>query len=70
VERADQVLARRDVDRGLAAHGGIRHAQQRGRDQHHLDAAQPGGGDKPGQVGGRSPAEADDAVGACKPMVG
>ena len=63
VERADQVLALGDVDGGLAAHRGVGHAEQRGRHQHDADAAQPGRGDEPGQVGGRSPADADDAVG-------
>ena len=63
MERADQVLALGDVDGGLAAHGGVSHTEQRGRDQHHPDAAQPGRGDEPGQVGGRSPADADHAVG-------
>jgi hypothetical protein len=62
VERADQVLALVDVDRGLPAHRGVGHAEQRGRDQDDLDAAQPGRGDEAGQVGGRSPADADDAV--------
>ena len=52
------------VDAGLAADGGVDHAEQRGRHQHHPDAAQPGRGDEPGQVGGRSPADADDGVGA------
>ena len=62
VERADQVLALVDVDRGLAAHRGVGHAEQRGRDQDDLDPAQPGRGDEAGQVGGRSAADADDAV--------
>ena len=63
VERSDQVLALGDVDGGLAAHGGVGHPEQRGRDQDDLDAAQPGRGDEPGQVGGCSPADADHAVG-------
>jgi len=63
VERADQVLACCDVDGGLAAHRGVGHGEQRGRDQDHADAAEPGRGDEPGQVGGRSAADADHAVG-------
>ena len=62
MERADQVLALGDVDRGLAADRGVGHAQQRGRDQDHGDAAQPGRGHESGQVGSRSPADADDAI--------
>ena len=64
VERADEVLALVRVDAGLAADGRVDHAEHRRR---HLDdphAAQPGGGDEPGEVGDRSPAEADDGVGA------
>ncbi len=63
VERADQILAFGDVDGGLAAHRGVGHAEQRGRDEDHADAAEPGRGDEPGQVGGRSTADADHAVG-------
>ena len=67
VERADQVLARRDVHRGLAADRGVDHRQQRGRHQHQPHPAQPGGGDEPGQVGGGPAADADDRVGAGDP---
>jgi hypothetical protein len=62
VERADQVLALGDVDRGLPAHRGVGHAEQRGRDQDGGDTAEPGRGDEASQVGGRSPADADHAV--------
>ena len=62
VERADQVLSRVGVDAGLAADRGVDHAQQRGGHVHDVHAAQPGGGGESGDVGGRSPAEADDRV--------
>ena len=62
MERADQVLARVGVDAGLPADGGVDHAEQRGRHVHDVDSAQPGGGGEAGDVGGRSPAEADDRV--------
>ncbi len=64
VERADQVLAGVGVDAGLAAHRGVDHAEQAGGHLHHADPAQPGGGDEAGQVGHRSPADADHDVGA------
>ena len=64
VEGADQVLALGGVDAGLAAHRGVDHAQQRGRDVDDLDAAQPGGGDEAGQVGDGAAADGDDGVGA------
>ena len=63
VERADQVLARRDVDRGLAADRRVDHAEQRRRHVDDGHAAQPGRGGEPGEVGRRSPADADHAVG-------
>ena len=64
VERADQVLALRRVDAGFAAGGRVDHRQQRGRAVHVAHAAHPCGGDEPGQIGGRSPADAHDRVGA------
>ena len=62
MEGADQVLAGVGVDAGLAADGGVHHGQQRGRHVHDVDAAQPGGRDEAGDVGGRPPAEADDGI--------
>ena len=62
VEGADEVLALGDVDGGLAADRGVDHAEQRGGHQHGAYAAQPGRGGEPGQVGGGSPADADDRV--------
>ena len=70
VERPDQVLALGDVDGRLAADRGVDHAEQRGRHQHDADAAQPGGGDEPGQVGDGPAADADDHVGAADPVRG
>ena len=64
VERADEVLALVRVDAGLAADGRVDHAEHGRRHLHDADAAQPGGGDEAGEVGDRSPAEADDGVGA------
>ncbi len=55
------------VDAGLAADRGVDHGEQRGGDVHDPHAAHPRGGDEPGQVGGRSPAEADDRVGSGQP---
>ena len=49
---------------GLAADGGVDHAEHGRRHLHDLDAAQPGRGDEAGEVGHRAPAEADDRVGA------
>ena len=62
VEGPDEVLALARVDRRLAADRGVDHAEQRGRDLDDAHAAQPGGGDEPGEVGRRSPAEADDDI--------
>ena len=64
VEDADEVLALVGVDAGLAADGRVDHAEHRGRHLHDAHAAQPGRGDEAGEVGDRSPAEADDGVGA------
>ena len=63
-ERADEVLALGGVDAGLAADGGIDHAEHGRGHLHDLHAAQPRRGDEAGEVGHRSPAEADDRVGA------
>ncbi len=62
VEGAHQVLAFGGVDAGLAAHGGVHHAQQAGGHVDDLDAAQPGGGHKAGEVGDRAAAHGDDGV--------
>ena len=67
VERADQVLAGRGVDAGLAADRGVDHAEQRRRYLHHAYAAQPARGDEPGQVGHRAAADTDHRVGTGEP---
>jgi hypothetical protein len=70
VERADQVLPLGDVDRGLAADRRVHHAEQRGGNVHDRDAAQPGRGDEPGQVGRRAAADRDQRVGPSEPVLG
>ena len=62
MEGADQVLACIGVDAGLAADRGVHHGEQRGRHVHDVDAPQPRGRGESGDVGGRSPAEADHGV--------
>ena len=64
VEAADQVLALRGVDAGLAADCGVDHAEHRGRHGDQPDAAQPGRGDEAGQIGGGAAAEPDHRVGS------
>ena len=62
VEGAHEVLALGRVDPGLAAHGGVDHAEQGGGHVHHAHAAQPRGGHEPREVGDRSPAHGHDRV--------
>ena len=62
VERAHQVLALRQVDRGLAADGGVDLREQRGRRLHDGDAAVVHRRGEPGGVAHHSPAERDDRV--------
>ena len=64
MEGADEVLALGGVDSGLAAHGGIDHAEDGGGDVDDLDPAQPSGGDESAEVAHRSPADGHDGVGA------
>ena len=70
VERADEVLARIGVDAGLSADGGIHHREQCRRHVHDVDSTQPCGGGESRNVGGRSPAEADDGVLAAQARCG
>jgi hypothetical protein len=49
-EGADEVLAGREVEAGLAADGGVHHGEQGGRHLHERDAAQPRGRDEAGEV--------------------
>jgi hypothetical protein len=67
VERADRVLARRQVDARLPADPGVDHPHERRRHRDPGDAAQVGGGDEPGHVGGGAATEADDHVAALDP---
>ena len=64
MEGADQVLAVRGVDRGLAADRGIDLRQQRGRHLHVVDAAAHGRGGKAGQIADHAAAERDHQVAA------
>ena len=63
-ERADEVLPARVVDAGLAADGGVHHAEEGRGNVDEVDAAQAGRGGEAGQVGDDAAAEADDEVGA------
>ena len=63
-ERSDEVLALGRVHARLAADGRVDHAEHGRRHLHDLDAAQPGRRHEAGEVGDRSPAEADHGVGA------
>ena len=67
MEGADEVLAGAGVDAGLAADGGVDHAEQRGRHVHDPDAAQPGRGDEAAHVGRRTAADRHHGVGAREP---
>ena len=57
VEGADQVLALRQVDRGLAADGGVDHGQQRGWQLQERYAAHPAGGGEAGEVADHAAAQ-------------
>ena len=67
VERADEVLALGGVDPGLAADGGVHHAEQGRRHLHDPDPAQPGRRDEAREVGHRAATDPDDGVGAGEP---
>jgi hypothetical protein len=64
VEGAHQVLADGQVDAGLAADGGVDHAEQGGGQVDQRHAAEPGGGREPGRVGGAAAADRHHRVGA------
>ena len=61
-ERADEVLALRQVDAGLAADRRVDHPQQRRGHVDHRHAAMPHRGGEAGDVGDHPAAEADDDV--------
>ena len=60
MERADEILAARRVDAGLAADRGVDHREQRRRHLHDWDAAHVRRGDESGQVANDAAAERDD----------
>jgi hypothetical protein len=60
VERADEVLALRDVDRRLAADGGVDLPDERRRDRDPRNAAEVDRSGETGEVGERAAAERDD----------
>ncbi len=62
MERADQVLALRQVDRGLAADGGVDLREQRGGRLHDRDPAVVDGRGEAGRVAHHSPAQRDHHV--------
>ena len=62
VKGPDEVLARHQIDARLAAHRGVDHRQQRGRDGGELDSAQIDRGGEPGVIGRRAAADADDGA--------
>ena len=64
VERADVVLAGAEVDRHLAADGGVDLGEQRRRHLDEPDAAQKGRGDVAGEVADHAAAERHDDVAA------
>ena len=67
MEGADQVLAVRRVDAGLAADRGIDLRQQRRRDLHEVHAAPGDRGGEAGEVADDAAAERDDEVAALEP---
>ena len=62
MEGADQILAERRVDRGLAADAGIDLREQRRRDLHQPYAAPQRGGAEAGEIADHAAAERDDDV--------
>ena len=58
----------RQIDRGLAAHRGIHHRQQRGGQLHAVDATHPAGRGKAGEVADHATAECIDAGIATRPQ--
>ena len=62
VECAEQILALRRIDPGLAADGGIHLRQQRGRHLHEIDAAAQDRGRKAGEIADHAAAERNDEI--------
>ena len=68
VEGADQVLAARVVDAGLATDGGVHHRQQGGGNLHHGDTPQPGGCGKTAHVTHHTAAEGHEQGAPLQPL--
>jgi hypothetical protein len=64
MEDADEVLAARTVDAGLAADGRVDLRQQRSRDLHEVHAAAHDAGGKSGQIANNTATERDDDIAA------
>ncbi len=64
MKRADQILALRGVDAGLAADRGVHLRQQRRRHLHEVEAAPHAGGGKAGKIADHAAAERDDQIAA------
>ena len=62
MKRAEQVLALRRIDAGLAADGGIHLRQQRGRHLHEIDAAAQDRRRETGEIADHAAAERDDEI--------
>ena len=62
MEGADQVLAVRRIDAGLAADRGIDLRQQGGRHLHEIDAAAQDRGREAGEIADHAAAERDDEI--------
>src|SRR3989441_9831108 len=62
MERADEILPGRDVDRGLPPDAGVAHRQECRRDVGHAYATQVRGADDPREVPDAAAAERDDAA--------
>ena len=69
VERADEVLALRQVDRGLAADRRVDLGDEARRNRHPGDAAEIGRCGEAGRVGRAAAAERDDRAGAVEPQL-
>ena len=67
MERADEVLALRQVDRGLAPDRGVDLGDERRRDVHDRDAAQVRRGEEAGGVAERPATDGDDRLVALDP---
>ena len=66
-ERADQILALREIDTGLAADRGVDLGEQRGRHLHHGNAAVIDGGREPSDIAHHTAADGHDDIGPGQP---